>query len=72
MHGSSAVELTNDFDIIKLASDLLKWTFDLVRTGPEVFRKEVEDYRFYAETRRPQYAANLTAGHQLFAYWSRT
>ena len=54
------VELTNDFEIRKLASDLLIWAFDLVRTGPEVFRKEVEDYRFYAETRRPQYAGNLT------------
>lgn len=55
-----SVELTTDFEIRKLASDLLIWTFDLVRTGPEVFRKEVEDYKFYAETRRPHYRGDLT------------
>jgi hypothetical protein len=54
------VELTTESEIRKLASDLLIWTFDLVRTGPEVFRKEVESYRFYAETRRPQYGGELT------------
>ena len=54
------VELTSESEIRKLAADFLLWTFDLVRTGPDVFRKEVEVYGFYSDSRRPHYDGDLT------------
>jgi hypothetical protein len=57
------VQLTDSYKIRMLASELLIWTFQLTRAGPQVFKREVEGYSFYEGSLRAHYDSDLNGEH---------
>jgi len=48
-------QLGNDFEIRKLTSELLIWTFELTRLRSSVFNKYVREHEFYTRSFRPHH-----------------